>query len=269
LAQTRHQLGLDRPATVRYREWITGLVHGDMGQSLLDSQPVSAVIEARIGNTAILGGLTILIMVPLALAIGIFSGTREGRRSDRAVSSVTLFVIAIPEFVIAAILIALFALAWKLLPAASLIPSGKSPLSAPSLLVLPVLALVIPIASSTSRQIRAGVADVMRARHVELARLKGVPERYVIVRHVLPNAIAPSIQVIASSMSLVIGGSVIVETVFAYPGIGSALAAAVTTRNFPLVEGIVMLLATVLLIAYMLADLAVVLLNPKLRTALS
>ena len=267
LDQTRARLGLDRPAPERYADWLGGLVRGDLGRSAISGQPVSAVIDERVWNTVILGGLSMLLMIPIALAVGIFSGSREGRRADRAVSAATLVLVAIPEFVLAALLIVIFALGLGVLPAASLFPTESSPLAHPEVLVMPVMTLALVAASGASRQVRVGVADVMRSRYVELARLKGLSERRVVARHVLPNALAPSLQVLAGSVAVVIGGSVIVETVFSYPGIGSALAAAVTTRDFVLVEGIVMLMAVVLLTAYTLADLAVVQLTPRLRTA--
>ncbi|MER7007138.1 ABC transporter permease [Dactylosporangium sp. NPDC000555] len=266
LEQTRHQLGLDRSAPERYFSWLLGILRGDFGQSALTGQSVSGVVGDRVGNTVALGSLTILFMIPLALALGVFGGTREGRRADRTTSALILAVVAVPEFVLAAALTALFSFGLHWLPATSLFPTEDSPLLHPEVLVLPVLTLVLFSASGASRQVRAGVADVMRSRYVEMARLKGLPERRVVLRHVIPNSIAPSLQILASSIGVVTGGSVIVETVFSYPGLGSALATAVTTRDFPLVEGVVMLLATTLLLAYTAADLAVLLLTPKLRT---
>ncbi|TYK53085.1 ABC transporter permease [Actinomadura decatromicini] len=268
LAQTRHRLGLDRSAPERYLDWLAGLPHGDLGRSAINGQSVSAVIEGRIGNTVVLGVLVVLLMVPLALGIGAFAGTREGRAGDRVVSLVTLCLVAVPEFVLAAALIVVFAFVLDVLPATSIFPVEDSPLAHPTVLVLPVTTLALVAASGASRQVRVGVADVMRSRYVETARLKGLPERRVVLRHVIPNAVGPSLQVLAGSVGVVIGGSVIVETVFSYPGLGSALAAAVTTRDFALVEGIVMLLAAALVAAYTAADLAVALLTPKLRTAL-
>ncbi|TYB48184.1 ABC transporter permease [Actinomadura chibensis] len=268
LAQTRHRLGLDRSAPDRYLDWLAGLPHGDLGRSAINGQSVSAVIEGRIGNTVVLGVLVVLLMVPLALGIGAFAGTREGRAGDRVLSLVTLCLVAVPEFVLAAALIVVFAFALDVLPATSIFPVEDSPLAHPTVLVLPVTTLALVAASGAARQVRVGVADVMRSRYVETARLKGLPERRVVLRHVIPNAVGPSLQVLAGSVGVVIGGSVIVETVFSYPGLGSALAAAVTTRDFALVEGIVMLLAAALVVAYTAADLAVTLLTPKLRTAL-
>ncbi|TMR06937.1 ABC transporter permease [Actinomadura soli] len=268
MAETRHRLGLDRSPPERYLDWFSGLLQADMGRSAINGQSVSAVIEGRIGNTVILGVLVILLMVPLALAVGVFAGTREGRIGDRVFSLITLCLVAIPEFVLAAALIVIFGFGLKLLPATSIFPVEDSPLMHPTVLVLPVATLTLVAASGASRQVRVGVADVMRSRYVELARLKGLPERRVVLRHVIPNAVGPSLQVLAGSVGVVIGGSVIVETVFSYPGLGSALAAAVTTRDFALVEGIVMVLAAALIIAYTAADLAVSLLTPKLRTAL-
>lgn len=266
LAQTRHRLGLDRPAVGRYTDWIQGLLHGNFGMSTYTNQSVWSVIHERIGNTVILGGLTMLVVIPLALAVGVYGGTREGRAGDRITRTLTIGFVAIPEFVLGAVLIVVFAFGLHWFPATSLFPTGDSPLAHPQILVLPAMTLIVAAASGASRQVRVGLVDVMHTRYVELARLKGLPERRVLTRHAIPNAIAPSLQVLASSLGVVIGGSVIVETVFTYPGLGSALATAVVTRDFPLIDGIVMLLAIVLLLAYTAADLAALLLSPTYRT---
>jgi peptide/nickel transport system permease protein len=266
VAAIRHQFGLDRPASVRYWEWFSGLLHGDLGNSLLAQRPVTAIIGDRLGNTLTLGTVTLAIAVPLALLLGILAGTREGRRLDHAITGASLGLVAIPEFVLAAVLIVVFTFALGLLPAVSILPAGESPLAHPQILVLPVATLATGIAAYGARFVRAGVADVMRSRYVEMARLNGVPERRVVLRHVLPNALAPSVQVLAAVTGVLVGGAVLVETIFAYPGLGATLSSAVAQQDAPVVEGLGMLIATVLVAAYTIADLVLILLIPKLRT---
>lgn len=263
----RHHLGLDRPAPVRYLDWLQGAVQGDLGRSAVSDREVTAMIGDFLGNTLILGVLTLCVAIPLALLFGILAGTREGRMTDHAVSSAGLALVAIPEFVLAAVLIVVFAFALGILPAVSLVPPGESPLSEPKILVLPVVTLAIGIAAYGARFVRASVSEVMRSRYVEMARLNGVPERRVILRYVLPNALAPSVQVLAALTALLVGGSVLVETIFAYPGLGAMLAGAVNDQDGPVVEGVGMLIATVLVVAYLVADLLLILLIPKLRTS--
>jgi peptide/nickel transport system permease protein len=267
LAAERHQLGLDRPATTRYADWLNALVHGNLGKSLVTERPVTAIIGDRLGNTLTLGGVALLVSVPLALLFGVVGGTREGRRVDHLISSTSLALVAIPEFVLAAVLIVLFAFALGILPAVSLLPAGAVPLEHPDILVLPVMTLAFGISAFGARFVRASVADVMRSRYVEMARLNGVPEQRVILRHVLPNALAPSVQVLAALTGLLVGGSVLVETIFAYPGLGAMLASSVSSQDGPVVEGVGMLIATVLVAAYAVADLLLILLIPKLRTS--
>jgi peptide/nickel transport system permease protein len=266
LAEMRHELGLDRPATTRYADWLGGLLRGDLGTSLIADRPVTEIIEDRLGNTLVLGGLALLVSLPAALLLGIVAGTREGRRADYLITGASLALVAIPEFVLAAVLIVLFAFALGILPAVSLLPGGESPLAHPDILVLPVATLGLGIAAFGARFVRASVAEVMRSRYVEMARLNGVPERRVILRHVLPNALAPSVQVLAALTAVLVGGSVLVETIFAYPGLGATLASSVSSQDGPVVEGVGMLVATVLVVAYLLADLLLILLIPKLRT---
>jgi peptide/nickel transport system permease protein len=268
LQELRHELGLDRPATERYWDWFTGLLQGDLGTSLLADRPVTEIIQDRLGNTLILGGLALLVSLPIALLLGIVAGTREGKRIDHAITGTSLAVVAIPEFVLAAVLIVLFTFALGLLPAVSILAGGESPLAHPDILVLPVSTLGAGFAAFGARFVRASVADVMRSRYVEMARLNGVPERRVILRHVLPNALAPSVQVLAALTGVLVGGSVLVETIFAYPGLGATFASSVTNQDVPVVEALGMLIATVLVAAYTIADFVLILLIPKLRTTM-
>lgn len=262
----RREFGLDRPATERYWDWLTGLLDGDLGRSLLAARPVTDIIGDRLGNTLVLGACTLIVAIPLALLLGVLAGTREGRRLDGAITGTSLAIVAIPEFVLAAVLIVVFSFWLGLFPPISLLPGGESPLAHPSILALPVFTLATGTAAFGARFVRASVADVMRSRYVEMARLNGVPERRLILRDVLPNALAPSVQVLAALTGVLVGGAVLVETIFAYPGLGATFASSVSSQDVPVVEGLGMLIAAVLVTAYTLADLGLILLIPKLRT---
>jgi peptide/nickel transport system permease protein len=265
VAALRRELHLDRPATTRYVEWVSGLLHGNLGTSLSAEVPVSELIGPRIANSLILAGITLLLMIPLSLVLGVAAGTRDGGPADHAISSASLAMIAVPEFVTATLLILILAIWVKLLPPVSLV--NGTPLGAPSILVLPVATLLLASLAQTIRMVRAGVVEAMRADYIEMARLNGVRERRVVTKHALRNALAPSIQVIALNAQWLVGGIVVVETVFNYPGIGQLLVQAVSVRDVPLVEALAVLIAAVYIGLNILADVLVVLLVPKLRTA--
>ena len=206
------------------------------------------------------------MLLPVSLAFGIWAGIRRDRPVDHAISVASLALIALPEFVTGTLLIAFIAVTLKLLPPTSIIESGGA-LSNPRLLVLPVLTLCLTASPYVIRMVRAGVSEAMGADYVQMARLSGIPERRVVLRHALRNALAPTVQVLALTVQYLIGGIVIVETVFAYPGLGQGLVQAVVARDIPTVQGVAMLLAAIYIVINIVADLVVVLLIPKLRTA--
>jgi len=263
----RKELGLDRPVTTQYWSWISGVVQGDLGKTLASRDPVTSFISVRIGKTLVLALATLLILLPVALALGVWAGIRRDRTADHVISGISLGFIALPEFVTGTLLIASIAVSLKLLPPTSIIETGQSPLTSPRILVLPVLTLCITAAAYIIRMIRAGVVESMSSDYVQMARLNGVPERRVVVRHALRNSLAPTVQVLALTVQYLIGGIVIVETVFAYPGLGKGLVQAVIARDIPTVQGVAMLLAAIYIVINILADFVVVLLIPKLRTS--
>jgi peptide/nickel transport system permease protein len=267
VASLRHQLGLDKPVIQQYTTWVGGLLHGDLGRSLTSDLPVSELIGSRVVNTLILAGVASLVMIPLALALGVAAGRRPEGVLDNLITWTSLGLIAVPEFVTGTLLVLLFAVRLQLLPAVSLLPLDGGPLDVPSVLVLPVATLVIVGVAYIIRMVRAGVIEVMASDYVQMARLNGISERRVVLRHGLRNALAPTVQVIALTLQWLIGGLFIVETVFQYPGIGQGLVQAVIARDIPLVQAVAMLMATAYIVINIVADIAVVLLVPKLRTA--
>lgn len=264
----RKDFGLDRPATTRYSEWLVGVLHGDLGRSLPSGDPVARIIGDKIRNTAILAALTIVLLVPLSLGIGVLSAVRRDRLLDHASTSSTLALIATPEFVVGTLLVVVFAGWVHWLPAVSLIDPSRSPLAQLDLFVLPVLTLLAASAAQTIRMVRACMIDVLDSEYVQIARLKGVPERRVLLHHALPNALGPTIQILAINVAWLVGGVVVVETVFQFPGLGSALTGAVSARDLPTVQAIALLITSVFIFGNLLADVAVILLNPRLRRAL-
>jgi peptide/nickel transport system permease protein len=266
IAALRAELGLDRPWLQRYLDWAGGLLHGDLGTSLISGRPVGAVIGDRLGNTLLLAGIATTLLLPLAIGLGIWSALRAGGRGDRAVSVSAIGLQALPEFVVATLLIAVFALALRWLPPVSLIDPGSSPLAQQAMLVLPVASLLTVMAGQSIRMVRARAVEVTGADYVRIARLHGIGERRVVWRYVLPNALAPALQLLAGSIGWLVGGVIVVEQMFAYPGISDALLAAIESRDEPVVQALALVMAAATIGAYTLADLLAIALIPKLRT---
>ena len=268
VAALREELGLDRPAAERYLSWVGDMLQGDLGRSITGSRaPVSELVSNRITNTATLALVALIFMTPLAIALGIWAGIRAGRPVDHAISGVTLGFIALPDFVVGSALILLFFTWAGWLPPVSLVPPGANPLETPKVLVLPVLTIVIVAVGFAIRMVRAGVIEAMSSDYVQMARLNGVRERRVIVKHALRNALAPTVQVLALTLMWLLGGVFVIETVFAYPGIGLGFVQAVIDKNLPYIQSVAVLIAAAYIVINIVADLVVVFLVPKLRTA--
>jgi peptide/nickel transport system permease protein len=206
-------------------------------------------------------------MFPVAIGLGVVAGTRRGTAADHVISSTTLAFIALPEFLVGTLLVLIFAVSLGLFPPVSLIPPGESPLLHPDLLVLPVATLCAVGSAYVVRMVRAGVLEAMTSDYVDWARLNGIRERRVVLRHGLRNALAPTVQVLALTLQWLVGGIIVVEAVFGYPGLGELLVQGVVTRDLPLVQAVATLIAIVYISINVVADLLVVLLIPKLRTA--
>lgn len=268
VAQLAHTLGLDHSAIQQYLTWLGRLFHGNLGTSLAAQQPVTSLIGDRVRNSFELAAVAVLIMVPLGLGLGILAGVKGDRIADHLISGTTLGAIALPEFVTGAILVVIFAVWLKLLPPVSLVTPGSNPLSHPSILVLPVVTLLISGTAYISRMMRAGMIESLHSEYVESARLNGIRERRVVWRFALRNALAPTVQVVALTVQWLVGGIVVVETIFDYPGLGQLLVQSVTLRDLPTVQAITMIIAAIYIAINILADLVVIMLVPKLRTAL-
>jgi peptide/nickel transport system permease protein len=269
LAALQKQLNLDSSKVGQYFHWLGGLLSGDLGTSLASSQPVTSVLGSRIANSAVLVVLAAVISVPISIAIGSYAALRREKLFDTVSSNLMLVLAALPEFVVAVLLVILLSTnVFHLLPAISPVPPGTHAWDYPDELVMPVATLVIAVAPYVSRIMRASMIEVLESDYVEMARLKGLPERTVLIRHALPNAIGPVFQVIAINLAYLAGGVVVIESVFNYPGIGLALVDAVTNHDIPVVQALAMLIAAVYVILNLLADVATILVTPRLRTRL-
>ncbi|MGW7366121.1 ABC transporter permease [Streptomyces sp. NPDC054841] len=253
LAERRELLGLDRPLLTRFTDWMTGLPTGDLGISA-HGEPVTGLLSRPFPNTLLLGGSALLVTLVASLALGCWAALKPDGRTDRAVSSTATGVLALPEFVVAVALVLVFALWTDWLPAVTLTDADGSPASW-QMLVLPLLALAIPQTGWNTRIVRAALADEARAPHVETAVIDGLPRHRILTHHLLPGAMPTIAAGIATSTGMLLGGAVVVETVFNYPGIGSVLAGAVTDRDSPVVAGVVALTGAVITGVLLLADL--------------
>jgi peptide/nickel transport system permease protein len=264
------RMHLDRPATTRYVDWLSGFVRGDLGTSAVSlaqgqNESVWHQIAGPLKNSAILAAIAALFMIPLSIGLGVIGPIYSGRAVDHGISILSLAAIALPEFVTGSLLIGVFFVALDWFPPVAIIPPGGNPLDDPSKLVLPVLTLLFASLAAGVRMVRAGMGEVLRTEYVQTARLNGVPERRVLMRYALRNALAPSVQVLAQNLQWLIGGIIITENVFAYPGIGTQLVNAVQNRDITVVESVAMLIAVVYVMLNLVADLIVLLLVPKLR----
>jgi peptide/nickel transport system permease protein len=269
LAELRSQLGLDKSLFTQYREWITGIFTGDLGTSLANSLPVTQVLGERLVYTFFLMLIAGAISVPLGILIGAVSARRRDSAFDQATSVTTLGLTALPEFVVGITLAVIFSTTvFHVLPSVIVTEPGTRPWDYPKELILPVITLIIAVVPYTARIMRASTVEILESDFVEMARLKGMPERRVLWRHAVPNALAPTFQITALNLAYLAGGIVLVEAVFNYPGIGLLLVESVRARDMPTVQAIVLLIAALYVVLNLLADLATILASPRLRTSL-
>jgi peptide/nickel transport system permease protein len=270
LAALRRQLHLDQPVLSQYWSWIVGLLHGNLGKSLAAQEPVTTLLGPKLVNSGVLVLISAVVSIPLSIAIGSWAALKREKIFDQTSSNLLLVLAALPEFVVAVVLVILFATTVfrGFLPAISSIPPGSRPWNNWVALVLPTITLVIAVAPYVARIMRASMIEVLESDYVEMARLKGLPERTVLVRHALPNALGPVFQVIALNLAYLAGGIIVVEYVFNYAGIGSAIQEAVINHDLPVVQALAMLIAAVYVVLNLLADVATILVTPRLRTRL-
>lgn len=269
VAAFNHEIGLDRPATVRYVEWIGNILHGDFGYSYAGlggsiKRSVSQLIGPRLYNTFFLAILTAVFAVPLALFLGVLAALHRNSWFDRAVNSVTLTTIAMPEFFIAYVLMFFFAIKNRWFYSLSTVGDTTPFLEHVSRAALPAITLTLVIVAHMMRMTRAAIINLLASPYIEMAQLKGIPRRDVILRHALPNAWAPIATVIAFNLAYLVVGVVLVEVVFVYPGIGQLMVDAVSSRDMPVVQACAMIFAATYILLNLSADVISIVTNPRL-----
>jgi peptide/nickel transport system permease protein len=265
--QLNHALGTDKSLLAQYWNWITDFFHGDMGDSYSYHVPVSSLLGDALLNSFKLAALAFVLVVPLSILGGVVAALKRDRPVDRIITVGGLSLAVVPEFVTGIMLILIFGLWLDVLPVSAAAPTGADPLTQVKYLILPALTLVIVLFGYIARITRAGTIEALDADYTRTAVLKGLPRRTVVRRHVLRNSLLPTIAVIATQTGYLIGGLVVIETLFNYPGMGRLIFTALTQKDFPLLQSAVLIVGIVFLLANLLADLAYSLLNPRIRYA--
>lgn len=261
----RKAMHLNDPAIFRFLRWLAGLLQGDLGTSYANNMPVAELIGGRFVNTMKLAGITTLFSVPLALILGITAATLRGSLYDRIVTVLAIGVISVPEFMVATSAVLLFAVYLKWLPALSSVNEAHSLADLLKIYAMPVITLTFVISAQMIRMTRAAVIETLDTPYVEMALLKGASRRRMVLKHALPNALGPIVNAIALSLSYLVGGVIIVETIFNYPGIAKLMVDAVATRDLPLIQSCAMIFCMGYLLLITAADIIAIMSNPRLR----
>jgi peptide/nickel transport system permease protein len=268
VAALRREMGLDRPAIEQYWDWLTGVARGDLGNTLTGKRPVTEAIGRPLVNSLTMLGICAIIAIPISVLLGGLAAMRCDGALDRTLMGATFLSSAVPEFAIGVALILLFGTAvFHLFPGVAIFPASDLPIEHPDVLVLPVATLIVSVFPYLFRLVRASLIDILESDYVMMARMKSLPERLVFRRHALPNALVPTIQASASVMSYLLGGTIIVESLFRYPGLGSKLTEAINARDVPLIQGITLIFAGGVVVFNLLADVLSRAVSPRLRTS--
>ena len=258
-------LGADRPLYERYASWAGGFVTGDWGESLLLKVPVFPTVMKALGNSIVLAGFALVIIVPVSVVLGVYAGLRKDSFLDRGITISSLSMTVIPEFVSGVVLLYIFAVWLKWLPVTAMPPDGAPFVDRFYYLILPAIPLMFLELGYIARMARVGTVQVLAMPYIRTAVLKGLPRRRVVFGHVLRNAMVPTVTVIGSQVGWLIGGLVVVEYLFAYPGIGKLMVEAAQSSDVPLLEASVLMVAVIYMLANLIADIVVALLNPRIR----
>lgn len=255
----RTRLGLDEPSWQRLGEWLAAALHGDFGQSLVGRRPVADIIATAAGPTLLLATLTLALLIPLSVGLGVLAARREGSRLDRLVTSTTLGLYSAPEFAMGILVVTVFAVQLGWFPPTAV---GTSLLDDPAVLVLPVFVLLLRPICSLSRLVRAGMIDAQDSEYVRHARRLGLSPARVRFAHALPNAVAPAVQQLARTTDWLVGGVIVIEAIFVVPGLGTSLVDAVSARDLPVIQGLAVVFATTTVLVNLAADVAARVLSP-------
>jgi peptide/nickel transport system permease protein len=260
-----HELGADRPLYERYASWAAGFVTGDWGESPVSKVPVFSTVMKALGNSLVLAGFALVIIVPVSVLLGVYAGLRKDSFLDRGITISTLSMTVIPEFVSGIILLYVFAVWLKWLPVNAMPPDGSPFYERFYYLILPAIPLMFLELGYIARMARVGTVQVLAMPYIRTAVLKGLPRRRVIFGHVLRNAMVPTVTVIGSQVGWLIGGLVVIEILFVYPGIGKLMVEAAQQHDVVMLEASVLVVAVIYMIANLIADIIVALLNPRIR----
>ena len=265
LAAIRDRLGLDAPVWLQYGHWLGGVLHGDFGTSLRTGQPVGPVMVEALGRSLLLAVLAIGFMLVLALPLGILAAVRRGRAADLLVSLVSYVGVSLPEFVTATLFGLLFSDWLQWLPATGYVPMTENPGRSLAHLVLPVLTVSVILIAHVSRMVRSELVDVLHTDYVRAARLKGLSARAVLLKHGLRNALLPTITIVALDVGYLLGGVIVVEEIFALPGIGRQLIVAIEARDLPAIQAGALIMAATYSVVNFLADVAYAWLDRRIQ----
>ena len=265
LAALRAQLGTDQPLIIQYFSWLGNMATGDLGISKTGGATISSLISSRIGNTMMMAGMVAIISIPISVSVGLFAAMHPGTWLDRIVSFGTLSTVSVPEFFIATVMVLILAVNLRWLPSITYLTGEESIWQLLKAVAMPLITLVIVVSAQMIRMTRAGILNVMNSDYIEMAILKGVPRKRIILRHALYNAIGPIVNVIALNLAYLISGVVIVETIFSYPGLAKLMINAVQTRDLPLVQACAMIFCGTYVVLIILADVVSIVSNPRLR----
>ncbi|MFS2105159.1 MAG: ABC transporter permease [Ralstonia sp.] len=265
LAALRAQMGLNVPAPQRYVHWLAGIARGDLGQSTTTQMPVAELVASRLPNSLLLAAVTALFSVPIALSLGIASAVWRGSWFDRLASTASVAVVSVPEFLVATLAVLVFAVKLRWLPALSYVNDIESLGQMLQAFAMPVLSLCCVIVAQMMRMSRAAVIDQLEAPYIEMVRLKGASPMRVVLAHALPNAVGPIANAVALSLSYLLGGVIIIETIFNYPGIAKLMVDGVSQRDMPLVQACAMIFCAGYLLLVTTADVLGIVANPRLR----
>jgi peptide/nickel transport system permease protein len=266
LATLRVQLHLDVPAPLRYLHWLGGAMRGDFGTALTSTRPISVIVAPKLFNTLVLALAAFLLYLPLALIPALIQAVRRDRPIDHGLSAITLALLSTPDFLLGTILLFVFAATARLLPTMSTVDESSTFAEYLYAIALPAMTLAIVMAVYAVRMLRDNLIEVLDSDFVRMAELKGLSRGRVMLRHALPNALIPSLNVTALNVGYVIGGVVVVEQVFSYPGLGNQMVNALQLRDYPLFEATVLIASSIYIVTNLLADVGATLLNPRLRS---
>ena len=265
VANVRARLGLDEPAHLRYFTWAGKLLSGDLGTSLSSGADIGDLVSERVANTVLLAGVTAAVAVPLSIGLGLLCALRPNGMVDRVISGVSLTLISVPDFLVAILLVMVFAVQLGWLPAIASLRPGQDALTVARMLVLPVSVLVFTVLAHMVRMTRTAVVNVLSSPAIEMAILKGVPRGRLLLVHALPNALGPIANVVALNLAFLISGIVVIESLFNFSGLGRLMVEAVTTRDIPVVQVCAMIFCGVYVVLNLLADVVAIVANPRLR----